>query len=212
MLKTFVLLCVCLLALPAASQERASEAKIGFLRLALPDNRIALENLEVGHRDNIAVGPDGSLALGLGRVGDFTRGVFGPSLALISLTRRATRSAIVGRSCCLMTLRLMPPRNRWMIMGQWHDQPDQSLGGTWETFASNSPPVSVGLGGLGPDVGFVFQYGRTDTGLAQQVWGPVLFERGEWHRRHVTITWSQSMDGMAALRLNGEDIAWPEYE
>jgi hypothetical protein len=51
------------------------------------------------------------------------------------------------------------PKNRWWIIGQWHDQPDRARGESWDGFDSKSPPVLLGLGELQGKLGIGIAYG-----------------------------------------------------
>lgn len=91
------------------------------------------------------------------------------------------------------------PQNRWWVMGQWHDQPDQNLGETWSGFPGRSPPVS-------------FNYGRREGKdfLSLLVGSPrmksaglIPVTRGRWHSIEVVIKWSQGSDGRVAVWVDG---------
>lgn len=90
------------------------------------------------------------------------------------------------------------PRNRWWVMGQWHDQPDPAKGETWAGFPGRSPPVS-------------FNYLRKDGkdllsllvgSPRMQSAGVLPIRRGVWHALEVVIKWSQSADGKVAVFLD----------
>lgn len=91
------------------------------------------------------------------------------------------------------------PQNRWWVMGQWHDQPDQTRGETWQGFPGRSPPVS-------------FNYGRRDGKdfLSLLVGSPrmksvglIPISRGSWHSLDVVIKCSQGADGRVAVFFDG---------
>jgi hypothetical protein len=91
------------------------------------------------------------------------------------------------------------PKNRWWVMGQWHDQPDRTKGETWQGFPGHSPPVS-------------FNYGRLDGKdfLSVLVGSPKMksvgrfpLTRGVWHSLEVVIKWSQGADGKVEVFLDG---------
>ncbi len=91
------------------------------------------------------------------------------------------------------------PRNRWWVMGQWHDQPDKTKGETWQGFPARSPPVS-------------FNYARRDGKdfLSLLVGSPKMksvgvlpITRDTWHSLDVVIKWSQGDDGRVAVFLDG---------
>ena len=91
------------------------------------------------------------------------------------------------------------PRNRWWVMGQWHDRPDRTKGETWQGFPAHSPPVS-------------FNYGRRDGKdfLSLLVGSPKIktvgllpLTRDTWHALDVVIKWSQGDDGRVAVFFDG---------
>lgn len=91
------------------------------------------------------------------------------------------------------------PKNRWWVMGQWHDQPDRTKGETWQGFPGRSPPVS-------------FNYGRRDGKdfLSLLVGSPKMksvgllpITRGAWHSIDVIIKWSQGVDGQVEVFFDG---------
>lgn len=90
------------------------------------------------------------------------------------------------------------PQNRWWIIGQWHDQPDQTKGETWEGFPSRSPPLLVGLGEISGRMALGIEYGPTQA----QKHGPLYIDRGVWHHIAFIIHWSQKDDGSAQVFLD----------
>lgn len=91
------------------------------------------------------------------------------------------------------------PRNRWWVMGQWHDQPDRTKGETWQGFPARSPPVS-------------FNYGRKDGKdyLSLLVGSPKMksvgtipITRDAWHSLEVVIKWSQGSEGKVDVFFDG---------
>ncbi len=91
------------------------------------------------------------------------------------------------------------PKNRWWVMGQWHDQPDRAKGETWQGFPGNSPPVSLNYGRLdGKD----FLSVLVGSPKMKSV-GLLPVTRGVWHSVAVVIKWSQSADGQVAVFPDG---------
>jgi len=79
------------------------------------------------------------------------------------------------------------PKNRWWIIGQWHDQPNPARSETWEGFPSRSPPVLLALGELEGKLGIAVAYGPDQS----QKHGPVSLEPGRWAQSSaVNIHWS----------------------
>jgi Polysaccharide lyase len=99
------------------------------------------------------------------------------------------------------------PKNRWWLIGQWHDQPNKKLGETWEAFPSFSPPVLLGLGELEGKPAITLSYGPTNSEVKQRVVGPVFLERGKWHSIIFVIRWSQGPEGKASMFL--DDLSNP---
>lgn len=99
------------------------------------------------------------------------------------------------------------PKNRWWIIGQWHDQPNKRLGETWEKFNSFSPPVLLGLGELEGKPAVCLSYGPNHENIKQQVKGPVFLKRGKWHAITFIIHWSHGSDGKALVYL--DDLSTP---
>ena len=97
------------------------------------------------------------------------------------------------------------PKNRWWVIGQWHDQPDPKQGETWNHFPSLSPPVLLGLGELEGRPAIGLTYGPTHNKLKAQTAGPVFVERGMWHRVTCVIHWSQGPEGRAEVFLDNLD-------
>ncbi|MCR4322641.1 MAG: polysaccharide lyase [Candidatus Azambacteria bacterium] len=97
------------------------------------------------------------------------------------------------------------PKNRWWLMGQWHDQPDPRKGETWEMFPRNSPLVAVGYAMVdGQDVfGLIHEHGQKDF-ITTSV------TRGVWHTIAIEIVWSQGDDGR--VRMFFDDITHPVAE
>ncbi|TWT73082.1 polysaccharide lyase [Allorhodopirellula solitaria] len=87
------------------------------------------------------------------------------------------------------------PRNRWWLIGQWHDQPNSTNGETWDNFESRSPPVLLGLGELDGKLAIGLTCGVTDGDHQQRSVGPAFLERGKWHRIATEVLWSQGSEG-----------------
>lgn len=93
----------------------------------------------------------------------------------------------------------------WMVVGQWHDQPDVAKGETWDTFESRSPPVSFGFGALDGQFGMTLVYGDADGEVESS--SPFFFELAAWHRLVTRIHWSRGNDGEAEAFLDGQSVA-----
>ena len=99
------------------------------------------------------------------------------------------------------------PRNRWWLIGQWHDQPNKKLGETWKDFPSSSPPVALEIAELNGHLGVALVYGQTGAQQHQRHYGPLALERGKWHSITARIHWSRGTDGNASVYLDGSTKA-----
>ena len=186
-----------------AQTDHSAEA-LRFLRLALPVMLFPYADFELAGQDNIAVGADGSLALGVLDGQDRVNGGLRAELSI-------DFPFLPGETLSYRWQLLLPPeftsdvlQNRWMVAGQWHDQPDRARGETWDSFTSHSPPLAIRLGGIGDRVFMAVGYGPTKDGAPQQVSAPRALSRDRWHDIAVTIHWSQGAEGWAILKLDGE--------
>ena len=94
------------------------------------------------------------------------------------------------------------PKNRWWVIGQWHDQPNKHKSETWEDFPSYSPPIGLHLGELDGKIGIALSCGTTNDNKKQSIHGPIYFEKGQWQEIALHITWSQEHIGSIELFLN----------
>jgi hypothetical protein len=97
-----------------------------------------------------------------------------------------------------------PDGEPWMLMGQFHDQPDVQAGESWDDFASESPPILLGFGKLDGVTKLGVNYGVA-TDLEQEV--IVDYPLGEWHRWTLHLRWSEGDDGFGEFWLDGEEVA-----
>lgn len=97
-----------------------------------------------------------------------------------------------------------PDGEPWMVMGQFHDKPDEQAGETWDDFDGESPPVLLGFGKVDgvPKIGI--DYGIA-TELEQEV--VVDYPLGVWHRWTVHLRWSEGEDGFGDFLLDGQPVA-----
>ena len=188
--------------------SRADE--LVYLRTVIPDSLLEYAHLDVGSVENVAITGEGeSKHLGL-HVFPGQSKVHGGIRAEISVGYPFQGGETVRYSWRFMLPKDFiadAPKNRWWVIGQWHDQPNKKLGETWDKFPSHSPPVSLGLGELEGKLAIVLSYGPTNAKLHQRVVGPVFLERGKWHTITFVIRWSQASDGMAVVFL--DDLARP---
>ncbi len=89
-------------------------------------------------------------------------------------------------------------KNRWWLMGQWHDQPDRSRGENWDNYPSHSPSIAFGYGiNQGQDV-LSLNYGAPQPAPIRLV----PFERNKWQDVRVKIHWSLENDGFISVFFN----------
>lgn len=85
--------------------------------------------------------------------------------------------------------------NRWVILAQWHDQPDKNLGEDWKSFPKNNPPVSMFAKTRDGVVGVGVRYLENAP-----VWIPVSL--GEWNLFEFDFLWSDSDKGDLEFKVN----------
>jgi hypothetical protein len=71
------------------------------------------------------------------------------------------------------------PRNRWWVMGQWHDQPDRTKGETWQGFPAHSPPVAPRRKGLSLVIG---RFAKNEERWAPSSYARHLARAGRRHQ------------------------------
>jgi hypothetical protein len=181
-----------------AKDPQAREKELAFLRVLMPEELLPVAHVEVAGVENIAIlssGGEHHLALGIfpGQK-KRNRGV----RAEVSVDAPHEEGDTMRYECRFRVpeeFKSDALRNRWWIIGQWHDQPDRRKGETWDGFPSRSPPVLVGLGELDGRMAIGIEYGPTQA----QKHGPIFIERGKWHRLALAIHWSQKADGKAEV-------------
>jgi hypothetical protein len=88
-------------------------------------------------------------------------------------------------------------KNRWWVVGQWHDQPDPGLGQTWADFPANSPPVLIGFGYTNGSRALGLSYGT-----AQKPVGFVPIQEDVWYGLSTTIRWARDGSGSITFRVS----------
>jgi hypothetical protein len=192
-----------LTAFPLVAQTARHPEELSLLREVMPEALLAHASIEVASRDNIRVLTEGGLAFGIledqRRVNNGMRAEVSVDYPFVAEDR--------VRYCWRFQLppefRSDAPENRWILVGQWHDQPETSLGETWETFQSHSPPIAIGLGEVDDEIVLALVYGRTAEQAPQQVAEPMVVERAMWNDICLSVHWSEGADGSAMFELNG---------
>jgi hypothetical protein len=181
------------------------EHELVYLRTVMPDSLLECAHLEIGSVKSVAITGEGqSKHLGLHLFPRQSK-VHGGIRAEISVGYPFQQGETVRYSWRFM----LPdgfisdaPRNRWWVIGQWHDQPNKKVGETWKNFGSFSPPVLLGLGELDGKLAISLSYGPTNQKLKPRVVGPIFLERGKWHAITFVIRWSQGPDGKVLVFLD----------
>ncbi len=95
------------------------------------------------------------------------------------------------------------PQNRWWVIADWHDQPDPTLGETWDTYETNSTPIIFGYGNIDGTDMLSLSTGswRSENGVEPR--GIVPIKRDVWHKMRVVVLWSQQETGRVTVFLDG---------
>lgn len=194
------------LILKPGQPQKSRTRELEVLRTVMPERLLEHANLEVASAKNVAIlEDDRSPYLGLGITPDRRKTNKGVR-AEVSVNYPYQPGDTVEYS---WRLRIPAdfvsdaPKNRWWLIGQWHDQPNPHRGESWSDFPPSSPPIHLALGELGGRVMVTLGYGVTATGRKQQNHGPVPLDRGRWHHIVVRIRWSRLSDGTANLFVDG---------
>ena len=203
----------CILLLAAFSSFAWAESREidrKYLPTVLSDALLKYAHLEVASETNVVVVTNGSeRCLGL-RIS--------PGQAKIHEGMRAEMSVNypfnLGETVHYAWRFMLPkdficdaPLNRWWLIGQWHDQPNEKRGESWNSFPSHSPPVALEIEELNGRLGVNLAYGPNDANQHQRHFGPIFLERGKWYSIVVSIHWSRGADGKVAVFLDGNPDA-----
>lgn len=192
---------------PATVQADTDPLAQRLLQIIMSEDLAAMASFEVAARANIIETVDGALGLGITRNQRRVNNGIRAEVSIDYPFREGDSVHYAWRFLLPPDARGDPGRDRWMIMGQWHDQPDRQRGETWETFTSHSPPVSLGFGEVDGAMAVALAYGATRTGDPQARSSIVTVARDTWHSVGVTVRWSQGADGTATFVMNGTRVA-----
>lgn len=180
------------------ADPKARETERSYLRCVMPESLLEFAHVEVPAIENIAILGEGvEQHLGL-RLLPGQKKLNGGIRAEVSVNYPYQPGDTVRYAWRFMVpkgFQSDAPKNRWWIIGQWHDQPNKNRGETWEGFPSRSPPVLLGLGELENKLVTGVLYGPCQS----QKSAPVLIVPGQWHSVALEIHWSQKADGKATF-------------
>jgi len=113
----------------------------------------------------------------------------------------------------------------WQLMGQWHDQPDECIGQTWNTLPSQSPPVGIYYSFLNTaDPSYdslrqeaiqneIFGFDSTWNNVSvltlsynKKTVAIQKINKGEWVNMKFHIKWSTNSDGFIQSWINGNSF------
>ncbi|GEP42941.1 polysaccharide lyase [Brevifollis gellanilyticus] len=193
------------------ADPQAREKELAYLRVVMPEDLLPYAHVEVPAVENIAIlGEGADRHLGLHTIPGQKRRSGGVR-AEVSVDRPFEEGDTLRYEWQFRVpedFKSDAPRNRWCIIGQWHDQPDIRQGETWEGFPSRSPPVLVGLGEWQGRLALGIEYGPTQA----QKHGPIFIQRGKWHRIAMVIRWSRKADGRASVYFDDMTTAVKTFD
>ena len=121
------------------------------------------------------------------------------------------------------SLRQQDGTPNWQVLGQWHDQPDECIGQTWDDIAGNSPPVAVYYNYLtksdqnyldllaGSEIRNIHGFDETWDGVStilleydRQPVAIAKIQKGHWYRLAFQIKWSTDENGTIQAWINDE--------
>jgi hypothetical protein len=187
-----------------AADPRDRESELNYLRCVMPESLLEFAHVEVPAIENIAIlGEGAEQHLGL-RLLPGQKILHGGIRAEVSVNYPYQPGDTVRYAWRFMVpkgFQSDAPKNRWWIIGQWHDQPNKDRGESRDGFPSRSPPVLVSIGELEGRLALVIAYGPKQS----QKRGPLFIEPGNCHRLTAEIHWSQQAEGKATFYLDAPD-------
>lgn len=91
--------------------------------------------------------------------------------------------------------------DEWQIIGQFHDQPDPSIGESWSTYPANPPPLSYKYSN-GQFIIAVYSF--EESSVMHLIAVPIT--KGEWHQIRSRVFWSVTESGFMEFWLDGEQL------
>ncbi len=183
------------------SKESLREQELSYLREVMPASLLPHANLEVGALEAVALGGESS--------DRHLQFLLSPKHPKVNKGSRAELSVdfpfLAGDEIAYAWSFYIPedfvsdaPQNRWWLVAQWHDQPDQTAGESWEDFPSHSPSVAISIGELAEGLALGLHYG-TETIIDC---GHIPIQRSRWYSLRMVIHWSQTSTGNASLFID----------
>ena len=92
----------------------------------------------------------------------------------------------------------------WQVIGQFHDQPDETIGENWSTYPAHSPPIS-------------YKYKNSELIISVYSWSENKvvdiakhqIEKNAWLSIKSKIFWSKDNDGTLEVWINDESVLAP---
>ncbi len=181
-----------------ATSPSDREKELSYLRCIMPETLLEFAHVDMSAIENIAIVGEGTdQYLGL-HVFPGQKKLHGGIPAEVSVDYPHHQGDTVRYAWRFMVpkgFQSDAPKNRWWLIGQWHDQPDKNRGEKWEAFASKSLPVLLSIGELQGKLAIAIAYGLDQS----QKRGPLFLESGKWHSVALEIYWSRKVDGKATV-------------
>lgn len=181
-----------------AAEPQVRERELSYLRCIMPESLLEFAHVEVATLENIAVLGEGTrqhLGLHLLPAPKKLNGGVRAEVSIDYPFRSGDTVRYAWRFKVPDGFQSDAPKNRWWIIGQLHDQPNQNRGETWDGFAAKSPPILVSIGELQGKLAIGIAYGLDQS----QQRGPYFIEPGIWQSVALEIHWSQNADGKASF-------------
>ncbi|WP_102796343.1 heparin lyase I family protein [Bowmanella denitrificans] len=90
--------------------------------------------------------------------------------------------------------------SKWQVFFQWHDQPDFSVGETWQSLPSRAPPLALFY--LKEHL-YIIHRTDEDTFVRSE---KVKVERDSWNEIAFDVNWALDESGRVQATINGSDF------
>jgi hypothetical protein len=196
---TTFLVCIALTGCSPAGPAAATVSEETYLRAVMAEDLIAYANIDAPSLDHIAILDDGGMEV---RLFPDQPLVHNGVRAQIGVDFPFQEGDTVRYEWQLrFPVDFQPdPENRWWIIAEWHDQPDTSLGETWETHPVRSAIIMFTFAEEDGEPVLGVHYGP-----GQPLIGTIPITAGEWMSFAAVIHWSQGEDGSMQVYLGDAD-------